>query len=73
MFKEFLEKIEEWTLQKEEELAKKCEFPVSQIDKQLEVLNKKKAELKAKCEEQIAEFDKFIERLEKIKKESKCS
>ena len=63
MLKELIKKISEWTLQKEEELAKECAIPVEKIDAQIETLEKKKAEV----EEQLKEIDEIIERLKKIK------
>jgi prefoldin subunit 5 len=63
MLKEFLKKISEWTLQKEEELAKECKIPVEKIDEQIEVLNEKKAEI----EKNLEEINNLIKRLEKIK------
>jgi chaperonin cofactor prefoldin len=63
MIKELLKKISDWTLQKEEELAKECAIPIEKIDAQIETLEKKKAEI----EEQLKEIDEIIERLKKIK------
>ena len=63
MLKELIKKMSEWTLQKEEELAKECAIPVEKIDKQIEVLKNKRAEV----EEQLKELDEIISRLEKIK------
>ena len=67
MFKELLQKMTEWSLQKEEEAAKNCAIPIETIEKQLNILNEKRDELVKKCEEQKKQFDEIIERLEKIK------
>jgi len=63
MLKELLKKISEWTLQKEEELAKNCEIPIETIDKQIKTLKQKKEEIL----NQVQEIDELISRLEKIK------
>ena len=74
MFKEFLKKITEWALEKEEEAAKNCAIPIEEIEKQLKILEEKREELKKKCDEQLKEFDELIERVKKIKatEELKC-
>jgi len=63
MLKEFIKKISDWTLQKEEELAKECAIPIEKIDYQLETLENKKEEVK----EQLKEIEEIINRLKKIK------
>ena len=75
MFKEFLNKITEWALEKEEEAAKKCEIPIEEIEKQLKLLYEKKEELQKKCEEQLKEIDALIQRVEhiKVQEQLKCS
>jgi chaperonin cofactor prefoldin len=63
MLKEFIKKISEWTLQKEEELAKECKIPIETIEKQINTLKEKKEEVL----KQVQEIDEIIQRLEKIK------
>ena len=63
MIRELLKKISDWTLQKEEELAKSCAIPVETIDKQIETLKQKRDEI----EKNLQEIDELIKRLEKIK------
>ncbi|NPA56020.1 MAG: hypothetical protein GXO40_06610 [Epsilonproteobacteria bacterium] len=63
MIKEFLKKISEWTLQKEEELAKECKIPIESIDKQIQALVEKKQQI----QQSLDEIDELIKRLEKIK------
>ncbi len=74
MLKEFIKKITEWALEKEEEAAKKCAIPIEEIERQLKILNEKKEELQKKCEEQIKELDALIERIEhiKVQEELRC-
>ena len=67
MLKEFIKKMTEWALEKEEEAAKECAIPIQTIEKQLNTLKEKRDELKQKCEEQLNELDELIKRLEKIK------
>ncbi len=67
MLKEFIQKITDWALEKEDELAKKCEIPVEEIDRQLNMLHEKRDELKKKCDEQLKEIDSLIERVNQIK------
>jgi len=62
-----LEKLSEWILQKEEELAKNCAIPIEEIDKQIEKIKQEKAEVQKKYEETMAKLDHLLERLEKIK------
>ena len=69
MLKEFIKKVSDWTLQKEEELANECAIPTATIEKQIDTLKKKKVDI----EHQLKELDEVITRLEKIKEESmKC-
>ncbi len=71
MLKEFIQKITQWALEKEEEAAKQCAIPIEEIERQLKVLNEKKEELQKKCEEQLKELDALIERVEHIKVQEK--
>jgi hypothetical protein len=71
---EFLKNIMDWALQKEEELAKKCQIDPKEIDEQIHKVLEKKFELSAKYEEELAKINKLLEKLEKIKKEaSSCN
>ena len=74
MFMEFLEKITNWVLDKEEESAKNCQIPIDDIAKQLQILEDKRDELQKKCDEQLKIFNNLISRLERIKAEEalKC-
>ncbi len=64
---EFLKKITDWTLQKEEELAKNCKLPLDELEKQIQVVQDKKAKLELECKENIAELNKILGRLESMK------
>ena len=64
---DFLKKITEWILQKEEELAKDCKISIEDIDKQIARVQEKKAEVEKGCKENIQELDRILGRLESIK------
>ncbi len=64
---EFMKKITEWVLQKEEEAAKDCRIPIEEIEKQIEVVKEKKSKLEEECKKNIAELDRLLGRLESIK------
>jgi len=64
---EFLKKMTEWVLQKEEEAAKNCKIPIEEIEKQIAVVKEKRAKLEEECQKNIAELDKILGRLESIK------
>ncbi len=66
---DFLKKMTEWILQREEEMAKNCAIPIDQIDKQIEKVEEKKRKLEAECRENIAELEKIVTKLKWIKSE----
>ncbi|BCD68750.1 hypothetical protein [Nitratiruptor sp. YY09-18] len=72
---EFLKKMTEWVLQKEEEMAKNCKLSIEDIDKQIEVVKEKKAKLEEECQKNIQELNQLLGRLESIKniELAKCS
>ena len=67
MFKELLQKMTDWSLEKEEEATKNCSIPIKTIEKQLSILTNKRDELVKKCDEQKTQFDEIINRIEKMK------
>ncbi len=64
---EFLKKMTEWILQKEEEAAKNCKIPIEEIDRQIQIVKEKKQKLEEECQKNISELDRLIGRLESIK------
>ena len=64
---EFLKKITEWVLQKEEEMAKECKIPIEDIEKQIAAVKEKKEKLQQECQKNIQELDRLLGRLETIK------
>ena len=67
MFENFLLKVSNWLLEKEEEAAKNCALPLNEVEEQLKKLQEKKEELQQKCKKDIEVLDNLIERVEKIK------
>jgi len=63
----FVTKITEWMLEKEEELAKKCAIPMSELDKQLEKVRAEKVKVQEKYDESMALLNEVEEKLEKMK------
>ncbi len=64
---EFLKKVTDWVLQKEEEAANNCKIDVEDVQKQIDMVTAKRDKLKEECEENIAELEKILRRLEIIK------
>ncbi|BAF70728.1 hypothetical protein [Nitratiruptor sp. SB155-2] len=64
---EFLKKMTEWVLQKEEEAAKNCKISIEDIEKQIAIVKEKREKLQQECQENIEELNKIIGRLESIK------
>jgi len=69
----FLEKMMDWALNKEAELAKDCELSIEDIEKQIEKVEEKREQLRKKFEEEDAEFGHVLDKLHFIKAEAlKC-
>ncbi len=64
---DFLKKLQEWILEKEEEMAKNSILNPKDIDEQIYKIKLKIKELKDKCEEDIKEFDYILNKLHWIK------
>ncbi len=64
---EFLKKVTDWVLQKEEEAANNCKIDVEDVQKQIDMVTAKRDKLKEECEKNIAELEKILRRLEIIK------
>ncbi len=67
---DFLKKMSEWALEKEEEVAKKCLLKTEDVEVQIKKTKEKKEELEKKCKENLEELEKLLKRLEKIKEYS---
>jgi len=67
---EFLKKMMDWALKKEEELAKDCKIDPKELDEQIHKVIQKKIDLEEKFYEEMTQLNKLIERLEEIKKQA---
>ena len=63
----FLKTMTEWMLDKEEEMAKSCAVPLTEIDHQIEKIEKQKEKLQQRYDEGMATLNEFEARLQKIK------
>jgi len=69
----FLEKIMEWALTKEDELAKNCKLDLKDIDNQIEAVENKRKKLKEQFEKEDAEFGHVLDKLHFIRADAlKC-
>ena len=64
---DFIRKLTEWILEKEEEAAKNCRIPIEDIEKQIRIVKEKRAKLEEECQKNLAELDRILGRLESIK------
>jgi len=64
---EFVRKMTQWILSKEEEAAKNCKLPLEDIEKQIRIVKEKKEKLEQECQKNIEELNKILGRLESIK------
>ena len=63
----FIKKVTDWILDKEEAMAKSCAIPMEEIDAQLHQVLKQKAKLQEKYNESMANLNEVEAKLEKIK------
>jgi hypothetical protein len=64
---EFMKKMTDWMLQKEQEAASQCHIDSSEVQKQIEEVQRKKLQMQRKYEDQMKEFDHVLSRLTFIK------
>jgi len=64
---EFLKKAMDWVLEKEAKAAKKCVVNPTDVQKQIDLIEKKRVQLRKKFEEEDAEFGHVLSRLSLIK------
>ena len=71
---EFMKRITDWMLEKEEEAARQCAIPIEEIEKQIEMVQKKREKLTAQYQDAVKELDHVEERLQKLKRDEalKC-
>ena len=63
----FMSKIIDWTMQKEEEMAKKCAIPMEEVEHQITKVEEEKKKVQEKYDDAMQELNHVLERLEKIK------
>ena len=63
----FLKTMTEWMLDQEEKMAKSCAVPLTEIDHQIEKIEKQKEKLQQQYDEAITTLNEFEARLQKIK------
>ncbi len=61
-----VEKITQWLLEKEEELARECVVPKEEIEYQIAKVELEKEKLQKEYEEKIKMLDEILERLKNI-------
>ncbi len=64
---DFIKKVTEWLLDKEEQAAKSCAVPMAEIDAQLQKVRAQKAKLQQDYDASMKVFDELEARLEKIR------
>ena len=64
---DFITKITNWILDKEELMAKSCAISIDEVDSQLAQISKQKKKLQKDYDESMAVFNEITERLEKIR------
>ncbi len=66
----FIKKLQEFILEKEEEMAKKCAISPKEVEDQILKVLLKIKETKESCQEEIKEFDYLLTKLNWIKAEA---
>ena len=61
-----VEKITNWLLEKEEELARECAVPKEEVEYQIAKVELEKRKLKEEYEEKMKQLDEILSRLKKI-------
>jgi len=62
----FVQKITDWLLEKEEELARECAVPKEEVEYQIAKVELEKEKLKKEYEEKMQQLDSILMRLKKI-------
>ena len=63
----FIKKIIDWTMEKEEEMAKKCAISMEELEHQIAKVEEEKKKVQEKYDDAIQELNHVLEKLEKIK------
>ena len=68
---EFMKKMADWILEKEEDAAKQCAIPTEEIQKQIDMVGKKREKLTSQYEDAIKELNHIEEKLQKMMRDEK--
>ncbi len=63
----FMKKIIDWSLEKENDLAKKCAVPMEEIEYQIKKVQQQKEKVQKEYDDAMQELDDVLQKLEKIK------
>jgi len=66
---EFMKKLTDWMLEKEEDAAKQCAIPTAEIQKQIDMVEKKRKKLTDQYQDAIKELDHVVEKLQKMQRD----
>jgi hypothetical protein len=64
---EFLKKAMDWALEKEKDIANKCQVNPEDVEKQINYIKEKRDKLKKDCEENLSEMEHILNKLHDIK------
>lgn len=63
----FIKKIIDWTMEKEEEMAKKCAISMEDLEQQIAKVEEEKKKVQEKYDDAMQELNHVSEKLQKIK------
>ena len=68
---EFMKKVTDWMLEKEEDAAKQCAIPLDEIQRQIEMVEKKRKKLTEQYQDAVKELDHVEEKLQNMMRDEK--
>ncbi len=63
----FMKKIIDWSLEKENDLAKKCAIPMEELEHQIQKVQKQKEKVQKEYDDALLELEHILQKLEKMK------
>ncbi len=63
----FIKKIIDWSLEKENNLAKKCAIPMEELDHQIQKVQKQKEKVQKEYDDALQELEHVLKKLENMK------
>lgn len=71
---DFLKKVMDWILEKEQDIANDCKIDPKDLDKQITYVEKRRDAIKAKYKDDLHEMEHILSKLHSIKANSlKCN